>query len=63
VIEPLVASYGGFDWAISYNADSAENTFTGTLSDNDIALIAIPESRAALLGGLGMLMLLRRRRG
>ncbi len=59
----VVASYGGFDWAISYNADSVANTFTGTPNGNDIALIAIPEPRAALLGGLGMLMLLRRRRG
>lgn len=55
-----VTSYGGFDWRISYIADSTGNTFTG---GNDIALMAIPEPNiAALLGGLGVLTLLRRRR-
>jgi autotransporter-associated beta strand protein len=52
----------GKDWKISYQANytgSNTGTFTG---GNDIALMAIPEPRAALLGGLGMLMLLRRRR-
>ncbi len=57
-----VATYGGFDWTISYLAHSDANTFTG---GNDIALLAtavIPEPAAALFGGIGMLMLLRRRR-
>ncbi len=56
-------SFSGLDWKISYNADSTANTFTGTLNGNDIALMAIPEPNvAALLGGLGTLLLLRRRR-
>jgi autotransporter-associated beta strand protein len=55
----IVANYGGFDWRISYSADSVGNSFTG---GNDIALMAVPEPGAALLGGLGMLALLRRRR-
>jgi autotransporter-associated beta strand protein len=56
-----VASHDGFSWQISYTADAAANTFTG---GNDIALMAIPEpNAAALLGGLGVLALLRRRRG
>jgi autotransporter-associated beta strand protein len=56
----IVANYGGFDWKISYTANSAGNTFTG---GNDVALMAVPEPNvAALLGGLGMLCLLRRRR-
>jgi autotransporter-associated beta strand protein len=56
----VVASYGGFDWQISYLADSAASTFTG---GNDIALMAIPEpNAAALLGSLGVIALLRRRR-
>ncbi len=57
-----VINYGGLDWKISYNADFTANTFTSTANGNDIALMAIPEPSAALLGGLGMLCLLRRRR-
>jgi hypothetical protein len=56
----VVSNYGGFDWQISYTANSSGNSVTG---GNDIALMAvIPEPSTALLGGLGMLMLLRRRR-
>lgn len=56
----VVTTYGGFDWKISYVAASAGGTFLG---GNDIALMAVPEpNAAALLGGLGMLALLRRRR-
>jgi hypothetical protein len=55
-----VATYGGFDWQISYFADSTGNTFMG---GNDIALVAIPEpNTSVLIGGLGVLALLRRRR-
>jgi autotransporter-associated beta strand protein len=57
--QDAVFTSGGHDWRISYLADSAANTFTG---GNDIALVAIPEPSAALLGGLGLLALLRRRR-
>lgn len=54
-----VTQYGGFDWIISYNADSFTSSFTG---GNDIALRAIPEPSATLLAGLGALAVLRRRR-
>jgi fibronectin-binding autotransporter adhesin len=55
-----VASYGGFDWAISYLADETANTFIG---GNDIALMAIPEPNTSLLiGSFSILALLRRRR-
>ena len=50
---------GGQDFKISYFGDSAGNTFTG---GNDVVLMAIPEPATALLGGLGLLVLLRRRR-
>jgi autotransporter-associated beta strand protein len=58
----VVANYSGLDWTISYVADSTGNAFTG---GNDIALLAvatIPEPRAAMLGAIGLLALLRRRR-
>lgn len=61
----VVDTYDGFDWIISYNADSSLNTFTGSPNGNDIALmaVAIPEPNvAALLGALGGILLLRRRR-
>jgi fibronectin-binding autotransporter adhesin len=57
-----VGSFGGFDWVITYfaNGDSLGSpSFTG---GNDVALRAIPEPSATLLGGLGVLGLLRRRR-
>jgi fibronectin-binding autotransporter adhesin len=54
-----VASFGGFDWMISYTANSVTNAFTG---GNDVALMAIPEPSVAVLGGLGLLGCLRRRR-
>ena len=58
--DAIVTSYGGFDWKISYVANSGSSSFTG---GNDIALMAIPEPNvAALVGGLGILALLRRRR-
>lgn len=54
-----VGTYAGFDWQISYTGNSVGSSFTG---GNDVVLMAIPEPRAALLGGLGLLALLRRRR-
>jgi autotransporter-associated beta strand protein len=53
------ATFGGFDWIISYEANSTSSSFLG---GNDVALRAIPEPSAALLGGLSALALLRRRR-
>jgi autotransporter-associated beta strand protein len=50
---------GGQNWLISYQANSSGGTFTG---GNDVALLAVPEPHFALLGGLGVLVLLRRRR-
>lgn len=50
---------GGSEFKISYFADSTGNSFTG---GNDVALMVVPEPGAALLGSLGVLALLRRRR-
>jgi autotransporter-associated beta strand protein len=50
------------EWKISYEANYT-GTNTGTFTGgNDVAVMAVPETRTALLGGLGMLALLRRRR-
>jgi autotransporter-associated beta strand protein len=51
--------FGGQDFQISYFGDYGTNSFTG---GNDVVLMAVPEPGAALLGGLGTLLLLRRRR-
>ncbi|CAN5571022.1 hypothetical protein BH09VER1_BH09VER1_31180 [soil metagenome] len=54
-------SSGGYNWQISYTADSVGNTFTG---GNDLALIAaVPEPATwALLGCGAMALLIFRRR-
>ena len=61
-----VTSYGGYDWIISYTADSTGTPSFSSVSGNDIALMAvavIPEPNvAALIGGFGVLLILRRRR-
>ena len=44
--DAIVASFGGFDWKISYNANSAGGTFT---NGNDIALMAVPEPVSVIL--------------
>lgn len=50
---------GDQDFRISYFGNSATSSFTG---GNDVVLMAVPEPGAALLGSLGLLVLLRRRR-
>ncbi len=57
--DAIVTTYGGFDWKISYTADATGTTFIG---GNDVALMAVPEPGSVLLGSLGMLALLRRKR-
>lgn len=50
----------GSHWfKIGYSGDAGTNSFTG---GNDVVLMAVPEPGAALLGCLGVLALLRRRR-
>jgi autotransporter-associated beta strand protein len=53
--------FGGGEWLINYNDDTAG--LNGGAGSNFITMTAIPEPSASLIGGLGMLALLRRRRG
>jgi fibronectin-binding autotransporter adhesin len=52
-------TFDGQQFQISYFGDTTGGTFTG---GNDVVLMAVPEPQAALLGSLGVLALLRRRR-
>ena len=49
-------------WTIDYNDTTAGLNGGTTSGASYVTLTAVPESRAALLGGLGLLALLRRRR-
>jgi len=52
------------EWILDYDSTTGGDNFTGEYLANSsyVTLTAIPEPRAALIGGLGMLVLLRRRR-
>lgn len=58
--EGATFSFGSQTFVLTYQADSGTASFTG---GNDLAIQAIPEPGATLLGGLGLLLLVRRRRG
>jgi hypothetical protein len=45
-----------------YDTGAYTANFAQSGSDYNLSFTAVPEPRAALLGGLGILMLLRRRR-
>ncbi len=50
-------------WMFDYNDTSAGTNYTTDLTGGSyVTMTAVPEPRVALLGGLGMLALLRRRR-
>jgi autotransporter-associated beta strand protein len=57
-------SFSGANWTFNYNDTSAGGNYTGDLTGmtSYITMTVIPEPSVALLGGLGFLMLLRRRR-
>ncbi len=58
-------NFSGMDWQFDYNDTLAGSNFTGDLPGGSsfVTMAAIPEpSAVALLGGLGCLLLLRRRR-
>lgn len=52
-------TFGSQQYQISYAGDFASQSFTG---GSDVVLMAVPEPAAALIGGTGFLLLLRRRR-
>ena len=61
-------TFSGIDWTFDYNDLTAGDNYNSDLSAftgsaRYVTMTAVPEPRAALLGGIGMLMLLRRRRG
>jgi fibronectin-binding autotransporter adhesin len=56
-------NFSGMDWLFNYNDTVAGTNYTGDLTGSSfVTMTVIPEPRAALLGGIGMLCLLRRRR-
>lgn len=54
-----IYTLGGRNFQISYFGDTFTNSFTG---GNDVVLLTVPEPASALLGGIGILLILRRRR-
>jgi fibronectin-binding autotransporter adhesin len=54
--------FDGQLWSFNYNDDTKGTNFNTQAVGSFVTMTAIPEPRAALLGGLGMLALLRRRR-
>ena len=56
-------TFSGIDWMFNYDDTTAGNNYVGDLTGSTfVTMTAVPEPRAALLGGLGLLALLRRRR-
>ncbi|MDZ4199997.1 MAG: PEP-CTERM sorting domain-containing protein [Kiritimatiellia bacterium] len=57
--DATVGAYNGWDWKISYSANTTGNLLTG---GNDVALYAIPEPGTLGILGLGLIATLLRRR-
>jgi autotransporter-associated beta strand protein len=56
-------SFGGINWIFDYDDTSAGTNFTGDLTSlNRVTMLAVPETSTTLLGVLGVLALIRRRR-
>jgi fibronectin-binding autotransporter adhesin len=54
--------FSGVQWLFNYNDTSEGTNYTADSNGTFVTMTVVPEPRAALLGGLGLLMLLRRRR-
>jgi autotransporter-associated beta strand protein len=55
-------TFDGAQWVFNYNDTLEGSNYTGDSAGTYVTMTVIPEPRAALLGGLGLLALLRRRR-
>jgi len=59
-------NFSGVDWIFNYNDTAAGDNYTGDLTGTNFvtmtAVAVVPEPGAALIGSLGLLALLRRRR-
>lgn len=58
----LVGNFGGTDLYITYSGNFSDSGTVSTFGGNDIVLYTVPEPATALLGALGLLRILRRRR-
>ncbi|RYD45902.1 MAG: PEP-CTERM sorting domain-containing protein [Verrucomicrobiaceae bacterium] len=58
----VVGNFGGRDLFITYTGNFGDTGTVETFGGNDIVLYTVPEPSAAALGGLGALLLLRRRK-
>jgi hypothetical protein len=58
-LEGNIVSFDSKQFMVSYFGNSLTSSFTG---GNDFVMQTVPEPSSALLGGLGALFLLRRRR-
>lgn len=58
----VVGNYGGRDLFITYQGNFGDTGAVDITGGNDIVLYTVPEPSAALLGGLGAMLLLRRRK-
>lgn len=63
LVDDSTFDFSGVTWQFNYNDTVAGSNYTGDLlGSNFVTMTVIPEPKAALLGALGVLLLLRRRR-